>query len=100
MASITLRQRVAGLQAALHGPDSAEALDVVRGLIERVVLHPGEDGQRGFEIELVGDIAAMVGLGSADQGNARRTADDQDMFRRSVKVVAGARNHLDLLLTG
>jgi site-specific DNA recombinase len=91
------RQRVAGLQVALQGADSAGALEDVRGLIERVVLHPGEDGQRGFEIELVGEIAAMVGLGKAD---ARRTAGDQDMFLRSMKVVAGARNHLDLLLTG
>jgi site-specific DNA recombinase len=84
------RQRVEGLQAALQGPDSAEALEAVRGLVERVVLHPSADIQRGFEIELVGEIAAMVGLGSADKGSARRTAGDQDMFLRSVKEVAGA----------
>jgi hypothetical protein len=75
-------------------------LEDVRGLIDRVILHPGADGERGFEIELVGEITAMVGLSLADKGSARRTAGDQDMFRRSVKVVAGARNHLDLLLTG
>src|ERR1035437_9511710 len=41
------RQRVEGHQAALQGTDSADALEVVRGLIERVVLHPEADGQRG-----------------------------------------------------
>jgi hypothetical protein len=87
---------VEGLQAALQGPDSARALEDIRGLIERVVLHPGADIRRGFEIELVGEIAAMVGLGSASKADSRRTADDQDMFRRSVKVVAGAGNHRQL----
>jgi hypothetical protein len=58
-------------------------------MIERVVLHPGPDGRRGFEIELVGEISAIVGLGSSAQVKTRRTEGDQDMFRRSVKVVAG-----------
>jgi hypothetical protein len=37
----------------------AEALELIRGLIERVELHPAEDG---FRIELVGEIASMVAL--------------------------------------
>jgi hypothetical protein len=81
---------------------SEAALQVVRSLIERVVLHPAPDGQRGFEIELVGEITAMLNLGR-DEGAGTQSggsAADLDLFRSSIKVVAGARNHLDLLLTG
>ena len=56
------RRKVAALQTALADPKTqTEALEVLRGLIERVVLHPAD---RGFEIELVGEIAAMVDLGA------------------------------------
>jgi site-specific DNA recombinase len=96
------RQRVERLQAALQGPDSADALEVVRGLIERVVLHPEADGQRGFEVELVGEIAAMVRLGMGMPAAPKHgsPAGGPGLFESSVKVVAGARNHLDLLLVG
>jgi len=56
------RRKVADLQAALADPNTqTEALEILRGLIECVVLHPAETG---FEIELVGEIAAMVDLGA------------------------------------
>ena len=64
-----------------------EATELLRGLIDRVVLHPGE---RGPEIELVGDIARMVELTlPRDRNAARDGAALPDAFRRSVKVVAG-----------
>ena len=43
---------------------AAVSLEGVRSLIERVVLHPSPGGQRGFEIELVGEISAMGESGS------------------------------------
>ena len=64
----------------------------MRSLVDRVVLLPTAEG-KGFEVELVGEIAAMIAAG---MGPARRTsqshssASDSDMFLRSVKVVAGA----------
>ena len=65
---------------------------------------PSFRSQRGFEIELVGEIAAMMRLGLSGDAGARRTLSsgggDPDLFLRSVKVVAGAHNHLDLLLVG
>jgi hypothetical protein len=50
------------------------------------------DVQRGFEIELVGEIAAMVSLGRDDGARARsrESATDQALFQSSIKVVAGA----------
>jgi site-specific DNA recombinase len=85
------RDKVTRLHEALQaGPDAQEALDAVRRLIERIVLTPVTDGD-GFEIELIGEIAAMVRLGLT---NGRPipwpgTAADHDLFQRSVKVVAG-----------
>jgi len=88
------RQKVESLWAALEGPDATEALEVVRSLIERVVLHPAPGGQRGFEIELVGEISAMVNLGrdEGDRPHSRGSTADQALFQSSMKVVAGARN--------
>ncbi len=55
------RRKVADLQPALAEPGTrTEALEILRGRIERVVLHPAD---KGFEIELIGEIAAMVDLG-------------------------------------
>jgi hypothetical protein len=67
-----------------------EALGILRGLIERVVVHPGEDGP---QIELVGEIVRMVELGL----NAKQAALPGEAAC-SVKVVAGARNTYYLLL--
>ena len=82
----------------LVGDDAhAEATELIRGLIDRVVLHPGVDGP---EMELVGDIAVVFAIALPEQRNAARAwAADSEAFRSSVRVVAGARNHLNLLLS-
>src|SRR5262249_37468562 len=91
------RRKVADLQAALAEPATeAEALEILRGLVERVVLYPAETG---FEIELVGEIAAMVDLGAQAKAAGPKGSAIPATYRSSVKVVAGARNHLDLLLS-
>lgn len=52
------RDKVAELHVALSDPElRAEALELIRGLIERVELHPDEGGYR---IELVGEITNMM----------------------------------------
>ncbi len=55
-----------------------------------MVLTPLPTG-RGFEIELIGEIAAMVPLGLTDKGKGRaaKLAGDPGLFERSIKVVAG-----------
>ena len=90
------RQKVAGLQTALADPvTQTEALEILRGLIERVVLHPAE---KGFEIELIGEIAAMVDLGAQNKKAGPEGSAVPDAYRCSVKVVAGERNHRQLTL--
>ena len=85
------RAKVARPHEALQSsPDAREALDAVRRLIERIALTLAPDA-KGFEIELVGEIAAMVRLGLTDVRAVSRP--DQpaghDLFARSVKLVAG-----------
>jgi site-specific DNA recombinase len=80
------RRKVADLQSALADPESrSEALEILRGLVERVVLHPVE---KGFEIELIGEIAAMVDLGTNKKAGSKEPA-VPEAYRCSVKVVAG-----------
>jgi len=59
------------------------------GLIERVVRHPAK---KGFEVELIGEIAAMVDLGAQNKKAGPAGSAVPDAYRSSVKVVAGARN--------
>ena len=73
-------------------PKCGEALENHAGrLIERMGGHPRET-RCSFEVELEGEIAAMVALaqGAERSKAARHGAAVPDAFRRSVKVVAGA----------
>ena len=81
---------------------SDEALELIRPLIERVIMRPVEGG---FEIELVGAIANMLQLTqtpSTEPKNAAnptaKAADVDDPFVSSVKVVAGARKQRESLI--
>ena len=82
------RRKVSALQAALDDPEIRDqALAILRPLIEKVIMSPCD---RGFEIELRGEIVAMVALGqNAGPPNAKQAALDE-AARCSVKVVAGA----------
>ncbi len=84
------RERVAALQTALHAPDGGRAaLEAVRELIERIAVRPAESSA-GLEIELIGEIAAMVRLGIGAGGrDPAVSAHDRGLFEGSVKVAAG-----------
>jgi site-specific DNA recombinase len=83
------RRRVADLAKHLNCEDGrTEALEIVRGLIERVAVQAAEGG--GFKIEIVGELASMVDVALSPDGGAQRKTALRDAERRSVKVVAGA----------
>jgi hypothetical protein len=65
-----------------------EALEILRGLIERLMLHPVENG---FEVELIGEIAAMVDLGAQNKTADPKGSAVPDAYPSSLKVVAGER---------
>jgi hypothetical protein len=52
----------------------------------------------GFEIELIGETAAMVDLGAQGKAAAPKGSAVPEAYRCSVKVVAGERNHRQLTL--
>jgi hypothetical protein len=91
------RERVTDVQAALRsGAEATAILEHARSLIDRMVLHAGEQGP---EIELIAEIAAMVdlalGRSSAHCGTGEADS-DRGLFYRSVKMVAGKGNHREL----
>ncbi len=53
--------------------------------------------QNGFEIELIGEIVAMVALGQEARNSKAKMAVLDGRTACSAKVVAGARNRLYLL---
>ena len=62
------RRKVENLHDALTRPDTrTEATEILRSLIEAVVIHPAEGGA-GVEIELIGEIAGMVDLAQSPGG--------------------------------
>ncbi len=79
------RDRVAELGAALADPDIRdEAIEVLRGLIESVVVTHGDDG---WQVDLQGGIAALVALGMSKDKTPRPLSGSEALC--SVKVVAG-----------
>jgi site-specific DNA recombinase len=79
------RRKVENLAAALQDPSThTEALELLRGLVDRVVVHQTDSG---IEVELVGEIVKMIKLSGGPESL------DHEPFSSSVKVVAGACNH-------
>ena len=74
------RRKVTELSATLADPGiRAQALEVVRGLIERVTVHTGAEG--AVTLDLEGALTAMLSLAQPEAGRA--------LGEGSVKVVAG-----------
>ena len=103
------RAKVVDLEFSLNAPEiRATASEALRGLIERVALTPDMDAPDGLQVELYGDLAEILRLGETGQTHLRRRADrgpyseppGTGVLGGQLSVVAGARNHLDLLLTG
>jgi hypothetical protein len=91
------RRKVEQLQQALNDPEIRdEAIEVLRNLLESVVIAPADGG---LEIEIVGEIAHMIEMGMEDgkrKGPVLPVLNESTA--RSVKVVAGACNHRELTL--
>jgi hypothetical protein len=63
----------------------AEAAEIMRGLIDRIVLTPEGDGLRA---ELHGDLAVLARFAQGKEGRAESTGDSA----LRLSVVAGARS--------
>jgi site-specific DNA recombinase len=82
------RSKIGHLTEALNAPQTVtEAAEIMRGLIDRIVLTPG-DGE--LRAELHGDLAVLARF--AQERECRFGGNPP-----GLSVVAGARNHLNLL---
>ena len=82
------RRKVAALHQALEDdPTREEAMELIRSLIDAIVLVP-YDGR--LRIEVRGDLAAILAFG---EGRKNPGQVDRDSAEQ-IKVVAGERNHL------
>jgi site-specific DNA recombinase len=87
------RLKVAELEIALNDDSiKAEAGDILRTLIDRVVLTPTADAPDGIDAQLHGDLVAILAL-SNDDGH-KQELPAKGMTGSLLSVVAGARNHL------
>ena len=106
--------RVGELESALNDPDLiVEATRTIRSLVQQIVLTPDEASANGLAIDLHGDLALILSLASGHPGRTgpRVTplAHNEKLptalanagaMESQLKVVAGTRNYLDLLLKG
>jgi hypothetical protein len=84
------RSKVEKPVEVLNEPASAaEAGEIVRGLIERIVLTP-EEGT--LKVELFGDLAVMAGFAQAADRESKNAGSSGDPTLLSL--VAGTRNRL------
>ena len=85
------RQKVTDLAAALNAPETrGEAAEILRGLIDTIELRPSAEA---YDILLRGDLAGILTLASNSKKPAALSRDGLSQ----MALVAGARNHLNLL---
>jgi Recombinase zinc beta ribbon domain len=78
-------ERVAELRRGLEAEDGAEALEAARALVDRVVVSPGPDPDGGPEIELIGELMAMLRA-----GGALRTPEDASAAPRVLAALGSS----------
>ena len=79
------RRKVEELESVLTGPDATQAIDLIRSMIERVVLRPKVLGKGGLDLELYGELANIL---AACEGAKMQNAPGSKASGR-LSVVAG-----------
>jgi site-specific DNA recombinase len=81
------RRRIERLERLLEGSEQDEAREIVRSMIERVVLTPRPDGS-GLDATLFGALAALLSVSAEVSGNKKPSAARPS--EGQLSVVAGA----------
>jgi site-specific DNA recombinase len=90
------RQKVASLHEALTDPISRdEAFDTIRSLIEKIRLVPENNELR---IEIKGELGGILSLCEASDATKPGLEGRAVAGAEQIELVAGTRNHLNLLL--
>ncbi|CEF48494.1 unnamed protein product [uncultured bacterium] len=92
-ASEVYRRKVAELELALNDDSiKAEAGEILRSLIDRVVLTPTAEAPDGIDAQLHGDLAAVLALG--DDTSDKQKLPAAGAVGSQLSVVAGARKRV------
>ncbi|MCB4825186.1 hypothetical protein [Roseicella aerolata] len=94
------RAQVEALHRAIAAGDTPDALEAARALIDRVLIHPPEDGGGPAGVELVGDLLNMLraaGLDEAGEQDAHASG-VLTLFVSSVKEGPGGQHPPDRLM--
>ncbi len=87
--------KVARLEEALDDPvDGRQAAEIIRGMIDRIVLTPGE---RGLEAELYGDLASILDI-CEEASSGHKKLPGTGFPGSQLPVVAGARKQRESLV--
>ena len=85
------RNKVERLEASLNEPITGrEAFELLRGLIDSIILTPAEGR---LEVELRGDLAGILAVSQA--GRTKASSKEKAL---QIKMVAGACNHREFTL--
>ena len=82
------RRKVEELHSALRAEDAGPARELIRGLVEAIVLIP-EEGR--LRVEVRGELAAILRLSGC--ANEKAPAGGPELLAEQIKMVAGARSH-------
>ena len=82
------RRRIEQLERVLDGPDQTEAREIVRSMIDEVILTPRADGS-GLDATLVGALAALLSVCAEVSGNKKPPAAGPSGGQLSVVAGAG-----------
>ena len=86
--------KISDLAAALNDPESRpEALEILRSLIEKIVLMPDADAANGHGIELFGELGSILSLcdgGLGERAAQKQKARGMSAGLRQLTMVAGA----------
>ena len=85
------RRKVANLESLLVGEDYRPALELIRSMIENVILTPNAD-RTALEATLVGDLESILNICAEVSG--KRELPDTGVSGSQLSVVAGARFEL------
>lgn len=91
-------KEVQNLVGALNDPEHrAEAAEIVRSLIDKIVITPHQDEKR-LVVDLVGDLAGILSIAAnSDKGLVSSQLSDFNPDKQEA-MVAGGRNQLSLLV--
>ena len=96
------RRTVTNLEEALADAQDPEALEALRVLIDRVIVTPADDPDDPPEVEVVGELTAMLaasGVQLPPAARAEPARGDLALFACSVKAASGDRAPWSLLTT-